>query len=85
MTLLVKKKIHPIFIALMFLLTWVWSLPVHSSTLREKTWFGVVTYVIDGDTVKVRPSNGGKPISIRIEGINAPEICQQGVAVENGI
>ena len=85
MTLLVKKKIHPILIALVFLLTWVWSLPVHSSTLREKNWSGVVTYVIDGDTVKVRPPNGGKPISIRIEGIDAPEICQQGGTLSRNV
>jgi micrococcal nuclease len=37
-----------------------------------------VTYVVDGDTVKVRPSGGGKPVSVRISGIDAPEICQAG-------
>jgi micrococcal nuclease len=38
----------------------------------------VVTYVVDGDTVRVRPPGGGKPLSVRIEGIDAPEICQAG-------
>ena len=41
-------------------------------------WPGVVTYVVDGDSVYVRPLRGGKPVSIRIDGIDAPEICQQG-------
>ena len=42
------------------------------------TWSGVVTYVVDGDTVRVRPPGGGKPVSVRISGIDAPEICQAG-------
>jgi micrococcal nuclease len=42
----------------------------------KPVWSGVVTYVVDGDTVRVRPPGGGKPVSIRLEGIDAPEICQ---------
>jgi micrococcal nuclease len=41
-------------------------------------WAGVVTYVVDGDTVWVSPLQGGKPVSIRVDGIDAPEICQTG-------
>jgi micrococcal nuclease len=41
-------------------------------------WPGLVTYVVDGDTIRVRPAAGGKPVSIRIQGIDAPEICQPG-------
>jgi len=37
---------------------------------------GVVTHVTDGDTLWVRPASGGAPRKIRIEGIDAPEICQ---------
>ncbi|HYW56900.1 MAG TPA: thermonuclease family protein [Polaromonas sp.] len=37
-----------------------------------------VTYVTDGDTLWVRPGGAGKPIKIRIDGIDAPEICQAG-------
>jgi micrococcal nuclease len=44
----------------------------------KPAWSGVVTYVVDGDTVRVRPPGGGKPVSIRINGIDAPEICQAG-------
>lgn len=39
-------------------------------------WPGVVTHVHDGDTLWVRPVNGGKPRKLRIDGIDAPEICQ---------
>lgn len=44
----------------------------------QAAWSGVVSYVVDGDTVRVRPPDGGKPVSIRLEGIDAPEICQAG-------
>ena len=37
-----------------------------------------VTYVTDGDTLWARSDEGGKPFKIRIEGIDAPEICQAG-------
>jgi micrococcal nuclease len=36
----------------------------------------VVSRVTDGDTVWVRPEDGGPPQHVRIEGIDAPEICQ---------
>jgi micrococcal nuclease len=37
---------------------------------------GVVTHVTDGDSLWVRPATGGAPRQVRIEGIDAPEICQ---------
>lgn len=38
---------------------------------------GTVVRVVDGDTVVVAPSEAGRaPITVRIEGIDAPEICQ---------
>jgi micrococcal nuclease len=39
---------------------------------------GHVTHVSDGDTVWVRTPQGGPPRAVRIEGIDAPEICQPG-------
>ncbi len=36
---------------------------------------GVVTRVADGDTLWVRPA-GGKPVKVRLQGIDAPERCQ---------
>lgn len=41
-------------------------------------WLGIVTYVIDGDTLYVRPVEGGTTVNVRIDGIDAPEICQVG-------
>jgi endonuclease YncB( thermonuclease family) len=41
---------------------------------------GTVTAVLDGDTLTVTPTNGGKPIELRLAGIDAPEICQDGGA-----
>lgn len=39
---------------------------------------GTVTRVSDGDTLWVRPADGGRPIKIRLDGVDAPEICQPG-------
>lgn len=57
------------------------SIPALASNSPHPTWAGVVTYVVDGDTVRVRPPDGSKPVSIRIDGIDAPEICQLGGTV----
>ena len=39
---------------------------------------GVVTRVVDGDTVWVKTSPSQPPLKLRIQGIDAPEICQEG-------
>lgn len=39
-------------------------------------WSGRVTHVTDGDTLWVQPLRGGKPRKIRLDGVDAPEICQ---------
>ena len=41
-----------------------------------RTSTGVVTHVTDGDTLWVRPASGGAPRQVRLQGIDAPEICQ---------
>lgn len=43
---------------------------------RTSTWHGTVTHVSDGDTLWVRAERGGAPRKIRLDGIDAPEICQ---------
>lgn len=35
-----------------------------------------VAYITDGDTLWVRPLTGGAPFKVRLEGLDAPEICQ---------
>lgn len=41
-------------------------------------WSAKVTHITDGDTLWVQPGEGGKPVKIRVDGIDAPEICQAG-------
>ncbi len=43
---------------------------------QNSRWVGVVTQVSDGDTLWIRPVAGGKPVRIRLDGVDAPEICQ---------
>ena len=54
------------------------SLAAHAGEVTHM--MGTVTRVTDGDTLWVRPDDdeGGrrKPLKIRIQGIDAPEICQ---------
>jgi micrococcal nuclease len=40
-----------------------------------RTLTGIVNHVTDGDTLWVRPSSG-PPVQVRIQGLDAPEICQ---------
>ena len=54
------------------------SIATAATFSREAAWMGTVSYVVDGDTIRVRPLGGGKPVSVRLEGIDAPEICQPG-------
>ena len=42
------------------------------------TWTGWVSWVMDGDTVMLIRSGQSAPVKLRIEGIDAPEICQTG-------
>lgn len=55
-----------------------YSYPVWASARFKPIleWQGVVTHVSDGDTLFVRPASGGQPVKIRIDGMDAPEICQ---------
>jgi len=45
-------------------------------TASAESFNGVVSYVTDGDTLWVRPVSGGPAWQVRLEGIDAPEICQ---------
>ncbi len=36
----------------------------------------MVSHVSDGDTLWVRPARGGAPVQLRLQGIDAPELCQ---------
>jgi len=43
---------------------------------QARSFEGVVTHVTDGDSLWVRPASGGAPRQVRLQGIDAPEICQ---------
>lgn len=43
---------------------------------QARTFRATVTHITDGDTIWVRPARGGPPLAVRIQGIDAPEICQ---------
>ena len=51
---------------------------VTSPVQAQETFIGTVTHVTDGDSLWVRPDVGGAPRKLRIDGIDAPEICQSG-------
>lgn len=41
-----------------------------------RSFQGVVSHISDGDTLWVRPASGGAPRAVRLQGLDAPEICQ---------
>lgn len=41
-----------------------------------QTWTAEVTYVVDGDSIWVRSDSDGRRRKLRLEGVDAPEICQ---------
>ena len=51
---------------------------VHAPAASQRAQSGTVTRVVDGDTVWVQTAGFGKPLKVRLQGIDAPEICQAG-------
>jgi micrococcal nuclease len=47
-----------------------------SGAVDARTIEGRVTHVTDGDTIWVRPVDAGTALHVRLQGIDAPEICQ---------
>lgn len=45
-------------------------------SVQAQTFQGIVTHVSDGDTLWVAVDPKSKPIKVRLQGIDAPEICQ---------
>ena len=39
-------------------------------------WLARVSYVVDGDSIWVRPEARGARVRLRLDGIDAPEVCQ---------
>ena len=60
---------------------WSWrpNDDTNSPAVGTDNWQGTVVWVVDGDTIHVRRLTGSrKAVKVRISGIDAPEICQQG-------
>ena len=58
------------FVVCLWLLCPIWSM--------AEVFTGVVTHVSDGDTLWVMPSGEQIPRKLRLQGLDAPEICQAG-------
>ena len=41
-----------------------------------RSWTASVSYVVDGDSIWVRADAGQRRVRLRLDGIDAPEICQ---------
>lgn len=54
----------------------VWGTVPMLAAAATRHWSGVVTHVVDGDTVHVRATPNAEPRSVRLLGIDAPESCQ---------
>jgi endonuclease YncB( thermonuclease family) len=53
------------------------ALALHAgAALARPGYQGVVTYVTDGDTLWIRPREGGQPVAVRLLHLDAPEGCQ---------
>ena len=54
-----------------------WASPAAAQDVID-SYSARVTSVFDGDTLWVRPADGGRSRKLRVDGIDAPEICQAG-------
>ena len=52
------------------------GLSMTASAGAAKAFSGRITQVSDGDTVWVLPDRGGPPRKLRLDGMDAPELCQ---------
>lgn len=65
----------------LFVAGWLWaSIPAAAHAGAAPRVTGTVVWVSDGDSLTLRPADGGAPIAVRLWGIDAPEICQPGGA-----
>ncbi|QHE77494.1 thermonuclease family protein [Hydrogenophaga sp. PBL-H3] len=56
----------------------VMSASAQEAVPQDEAYSARVSRVFDGDTVWVKPLAGGKYRKLRLDGIDAPEICQAG-------
>lgn len=68
--------LHPSHMILRFVLLAI--ILIVNNVHAKEAYAGKVSHVSDGDTLWVQPDSGGSPRKLRIDGIDAPEICQSG-------
>ena len=56
----------------------MWTMVCWPAVTQAEAYFAQVTRVSDGDTVWVRPEGGEALRKLRLQGLDAPEICQDG-------
>jgi endonuclease YncB( thermonuclease family) len=56
----------------------LWALLACAAAASAHALDGMVTAVLDGDTFLLQPSEGGKLVKVRLQGIEAPKLCQPG-------
>ena len=75
-----SSSLHKLWIATLIIASYTCPSWGESPKIQEKNsnqnWRGIVTHVSDGDTLWVQPTSGGAAVNIRIDAIDAPEICQ---------
>jgi micrococcal nuclease len=52
------------------------ALALAGASAHARVFQGLVTHVTDGDSIWVRGISGNAPVEVRLQGIDAPEICQ---------
>ena len=70
----IRVQLAPKLIACMLLV--LMAVQACAATLQARS--GVVTWVVDGDTLWVKTSARTQLLKVRLQGIDAPEICQPG-------
>jgi micrococcal nuclease len=66
-------------IAIFFIALQAITMQAMAQNFSKKIWQGVVTHVTDGDTLRVKKlasNSKADSLKVRIDGIDAPEICQ---------
>ena len=63
-------------IAILFIANYCHAAGTSGTFNPESRWVGRVTHVADGDTLWVRATQATEPVKIRLDGIDAPEVCQ---------
>lgn len=68
----ISCDLHPMIFRFFLLMLLLIISPAHA----KESFTGTVSHVADGDTLWVVPDAGGSARKLRIDGIDAPEICQ---------